>query len=456
MMPLVLLLALGAEPLTLDEVVDGAERALPTLVATRFDVDAAQAEQLAANGAFDPSWKTRGVVTPISGYPQGRVDSYVEAPTPLWGTTFVAGYRYGAGKIQPYYGERETWTGGELRAGAVVPVVRNGPIDRRRASQARAELGLALSQLSVTAQRIELRRLATVRFYEWVAAGERREIARQLLRVAEDRDRQLEARTTVGDAAKIDRQDNLRALMQRRAGLVTAQRSLEQAAFELSLFLRDEKGEPVLPDEARLPRLPVHPTSLPGRSIADVIQLRPDVQRLINQRQQARVELRLAENQLLPAVDFGVFFSQDLGRAPRPETSALGAPELELTLSLDVPILYRAPLGRLGAARAGVSKLDAQIQFAQDRVAVELRDARSAFDAAKERTELAQQEVTVAADLERLERARFELGEGTLLFVNLREQTTAEARQREVDARLDSLRAEASYTAAAADLKDAS
>ncbi len=440
-----------AGPLSLAEVLAATRDSFPALVAARADVDAANGEALSADGAFDPVWRTRAWITPTGGYPQTRVDSLIEVPTPLWGASFFGGYRLGTGKIQSYYGERETWSAGELRAGAVVPLVRNGPIDRRRATQARAALGTSLAGLSVTQQRLELTRLATFRYWEWVAAGQRREVARSLLQLAKDRDGQLSARATAGDVAQFDRQDNVRALVQREGLVVQAQRGVEQAAFELSLYLRDARGEPSIPSDERLPGLPEPSTALGGEADLEAsLGRRPDVLRLLDQQKQAGVELRLQQNLLLPALDVGFAVSKDIGVPGRPELDGLGPAELEINAVLEVPLLYRAPLGRLQSARAALAKLEAQLRLARDRVAVELEDTRSALGAAQQRLTLARREVDVALSLEQGERTRFGLGDSSLLFVNLREQATAEARIREVDALLDGHRAIAALRAALA------
>jgi outer membrane protein, heavy metal efflux system len=444
----VLVLALSAGPLSLGEVLASTRESYPALVAARADVEAADGDQLAAAGAFDPVWRTRAWTTPISGYPQTRVDSVVEVPTPLWGASFFGGYRLGTGKIQSYYGERETWSAGELRVGAVVPIIRNGPIDRRRATEARAALGQSMAGLSVEQQQLELNRLATWRYWDWVAAGRRREIARSLLQLAKDRDVQLSARANAGDVAQFDRQDNARALVQREAFVVQTQRALDQSAFELSLFLRDENGAPVIPPETRLPSLPDPHDAQQDLDPALALTRRPDVKRLIDQKKQAEIELRFANNQLLPSLDVGVALSKDLGVPNRPEAAALGPAELEFNAVLEVPLLYRAPLGRMQSARANLSKLEAQLRLARDRVAMELNDTRSAFTAALDRLGLARQEITVASQLEQGERTRFELGDSSLLFVNLREQATVEAKLREIDALLDGHRAQATLLAA--------
>ena len=80
-----------------------------------------------------------------------------------------------------------------------------------------------------------------------------------------------------------------------------------------------------------------------------------------------------------------------------------------------------------------------------------MRDALSALRAARTRVQVARRELEVARRLEAAERSRFELGEGTLLLVNLREQASTEAALREVDALADFHRAMASYRAATGD-----
>lgn len=435
-------------PLGLEEVLGSAQAHFPAIVAAQADVEAADGERLAAAGAFDPAWRTRFTGVPVSGYPQLRVDSVVEVPTPLWGASLFAGWRLGAGKLQPYYGERETWSAGELRAGAAIPLLRNGPVDRRRTNEARAALGQSLAGLSVEQQRLEVTRAATVRWAEWVAAGRRWEVARALLQLAKDRDQQLGTRAGLGDVARFDRQDNARSLVQREAVVVQARRGVEQAGLELSLFLRDEAGRPVVPAPTRLPSLEDPRPPPASVALEAAVARRPDVRRLEDQRRQAELEETLGKNQLLPALDVGVAVSKDLGAAGRPDAEALGPVELELGATLEVPLLLRAPLGRLKAARAQLAKVDAQLRLERERVRVEVEDARSALQAAQGRLQLARAEVALAQDVEVGERKRFELGEGSLLFVNLREQTTAEARLREVDAALDGHRAWAALEAA--------
>jgi hypothetical protein len=67
---------------------------------------------------------------------------------------------------------------------------------------------------------------------------------------------------------------------------------------------------------------------------------------------------------------------------------------------------------------------------------------------ARERVRLAIEENELALTLEKGERARFAHGDSNLIFVQLREQTTADAATRKIDALLDYWLAEASWEAA--------
>ena len=442
-------------PLTLGEVLSSVESAHPILDAARSDVVAAEADQLAADGAFDPMWRTRASVF-VGGYDYARVDTLLEEPTPLWGTSFFVGYRYGRGKIQDYYQELETLSYGEVRAGIQVPLWRNGPIDRRRATIARADIAYEIAGLGVVSSRIDTVRMATVRYAEWVAAGERLDIAQVLLAIAVARDAQVAARAARGEVPMLERVENERLVLQREAGVVLADRGLIQAALELSLYYRGRDGRPRVPATSRLPNAMPEPRELGAddlrRARAMAEARRPELQRIARMRQQFEVDRDFADNQAAPAIDIMLFASQDIG--PRavgdPSLARAHIPQIEAAVQLEIPLLNRVARGRSAAASAGMARLDAQQEFALDRVHAEVRDALSALDAARRRIGLVRREVEIAVQLEAAERQRFEAGDSTLFVVNLREQATAEARVREVDALLDWQRASAAFRAATA------
>lgn len=440
-----------SDALRLDDVLASVERSFPLLKAAELEKSIVAGDLLSAEGGFDVSWKTRGTVTPIGYYDSVRVESVVEKPTSLWGASTFVGWKLGRGHIPIYDGRQETLEYGEVRAGVNVPLWRNGPIDRRRASLARAELGNDVAGLSVVEQRIQFRRAAAHRYWAWVAAGRRLVIARELLKNVEGRDAGLGTRVDRGDLPRVERTDNARAIEQRKAQVAVSQRGLEQAAIELGLYLRDGEGRPSSPQPARMQRSfpeppPDHATAR-GDDFSLALVQRPEARRFKLQLRQNQIELDWASNQLVPGIDLQLAGSQDLGRplAARPD---LSKPVFDVTILLDIPIQTRFMQGKADAASAMVTRFGHLHDFARDRIEADVSDAHSAIRGARERIEAARREVKLALELENAERTRFEQGDSHLLIVNIREQQTAEAELREVDAFLD-------YHRAAADLKAA-
>jgi outer membrane protein TolC len=299
-------------------------------------------------------------------------------------------------------------------------------------------------------QRVEVARLAAQRYWAWVAAGQRVSIAEQLLRIAVERDEGLAERVAHGDLAPYERSDNARAIEQRKAQVTTAQRGLEQAAIELSLLLRDAAGRPLLPDAAQLPAAlpePVPTGGLLARDLALAKENRVELRRFELQAKSSDIEHTYANNQLRPAFDLQLAGSADLGRS-MPMRPDLSQPVLELSLMIELPLQTRLMRGRAQAAYAQAERARIQQGYAGDVISAEVQDAHSAVRAATERFEASRNEVTLARALEDGERIRFEQGDSQLLIVNMREQQTAEARLREVDALLDYQRALAAMKAA--------
>lgn len=444
----------AAEPLQLDAVLASVEQHFPLIAAAQKDLQGAEAELLSARGAFDPVVRARADGAPLSYYQNGRIDFLLEAPTPFWGSSFFTGYRVAVGKLPDYDGKLDTNQYGELRAGLAVPLARNGPTDRRRANIARAQAGVPMASAAVRQARIEASRTAAYRYWEWVAAGQKLRVLEGLLALAETRDHAMHERVQRGDLARIDRVDNQRSVLGRKGAVVAATRSLQAAAIELSIYLRDERGQPMLVDASRLPQ--ELPAPAEGADELDAarraqdtkaaLKNRPELERLRLSREQFRVERDWAKNQTLPAIDLFASVSQDFG----PGSLTREPTVIEGGLSIDIPTLNRVARGRRQAAEAGMARTDAQARLAADRIAAEVADALSALAAARKRFLVAQEEIRLAKEVEEAERTRLALGDSNILFVNLREQATAEAALREIDARLDSQRAQAAYRAALA------
>jgi len=446
------LLASGASaaPLTLDELVQGVEARYPLVEAARQEQRAAEGEWNVAQGAFEPSLRLRAAGEPVSGYGNLRLDTQFDQPLGPLGANLFGGYRLGLGDFAVYDGKLKTNEAGELRAGASVSLLRNRDTDRRRTTLRRAEAGRDVAAAAYGQQLLDATRAAANRYWDWVAAGARLEVARALLDVARQRDAWLAKRVATGEVPAVDRVDNARAIEQRQQSVISAERSRDQAAIELSLLWRDDEGRPVLVSEDRLPRLEPPPDRPPqplDDILAEALERRPDVARVRASRVQAEAELALATNQTMPGLDAAVAVSQDLGGSPDGDLKR-GKIIVEGSLLLDVPLQARLLTGRETAADAGLARIRAQERLARDRVRADLLDATNAVSAASRRLDSARRELAAAREVEQGERLRYELGESNLIFVNLREQQSAETALREADALLELHKARAALDVA--------
>lgn len=456
--------------LTLSEVLTSVERHYPLVVSSYQEQVKAQGELLSAQGGFDPVLKSTYRATPSGEFENRYFDTLIEQPTPVWGTKAYVGYRNGQGLFGPYDEDLITSQSGQVRAGIEVPILRGGFIDDRRAKIASQQKSLEASTKSVELQKIDSKKQATYRYFEWIAAGQKVQVSRGLLELARTRDEILAHRVQKGDAAKIERTDNQRSVLQREAALIASRRGFEKSSLDLSLFYRDEHGQPMLPLYERLPvqGLPHPDLGSEGEVLAGVqsgIQAEalqeqlqnlpadwtlqhPEVLKFQAQIQQNDVEQRLARNFIYPKLDVSFSVSQNLGAG----NTALGMTEYKAGLKLEFPILFRAGAGRIDAALANGIKLETQLSFAKDRLKTALSDSFQAIAAAKKRIVLTEREVLLSGQVEDAERTKLKHGDSNVLLVNLREQSTADARTRSIEALTDYHRARADLEAVTAGL----
>jgi outer membrane protein TolC len=423
-----------AEELKLSQVIRSIRENHPILMAALEQRRVADAELLAARGAFDPSIKLESSSRATGYYEGSRLGGLIEQPLEFYGSRLFAGYRRSDGRVPIYEGMFETLEGGEFNAGIEVPLLRDGPIDRRRATIQRFAIEGDIADASIDEQLITLMRVGSQTYWQWIAAGERVKIFDGLLKVALERDAQISARVSLGDLPKFDQLDNQRQVLQRQSQLVEAERGLQQSAFELSLFLRDPDGNQIIPTKSSLPgKVRIPPPwskAQEEEQIETAYRNRPELVKLERQRDQLKVERDLQENQMRPRLDLQLIASQDTGSG----SPTLEEGELKAGVKVEIPLRVRTAEGRIQVADAKDRELRRLIEFQRQKIATDVRDALNALLLLRKRYELAKQEVKAAAELEQGERIRFEQGDSNLIFVNVREQTTAEAAAREVDA----------------------
>lgn len=443
---------LAARPLVLRDVILSVHSSYPLLRSAAQERAIAAGRQLSAQGAFDLNASASSIAAPEGYYENYR--SRVVLDQPLFHGGYVyGGYKIGEGNFQPWYKERETNEGGQFSLGLGTPLLKDRAIDKRRSELFQADLARSAVEPAVRAQLLEFVRAASWAYWDWVAAGQALVAQRQLLQNAQDRVEQIEARVAAGDLGRIARINNEQLIAARETKVIETERKLQQSAIKLSLFYRTEQGEPLIPGAEQLPQSfpqQVAPDSdALAADIAVALEASPLLKELDLVSEQYSVELRNAENMMLPKLDALALASKDVG-APTDEKGDKTPFELEAGLYGEIPLQRRQARGKITATQGKLAQLNAKRQFLIDKTVAAVQDAMSAITAAQRRIERAQTNVRLAEQTLDLARLQFEAGDIDLVELNIYEKAVTDAQLLLISAQADFFGALADYRAALA------
>ena len=435
-------------PLSLDEIQAWIDRTHPLLKGAGTDKVAARGKMLKALGAFEPVLVNDTEVerfisstNPAAGtQSKGFNDTLIEARHP-WGFKGTAGIRdviNGPARI-PDLGFNNGFN--QVILGGFFPLLRGLITNPENAELQRSELADPRADVKIAQTRQDLFLAAASQLWDWVAAGKLLDVQRRALKVAEDRAAQVEGRAKAGAIAPLDVVEANQEVQRRREVSIAAQRAVEQEQFKLSMFLW-EQGAPTIPPADRMPDFP-NQVLLPTSETIQAHKLqarqdRPEIKEIDIEAKMNNIDLALAKNNLLPSLD------AEAAPARAPEKFVLGL-GYRFGLELRIPILQRKNRGEVLEAQAQADRLVLVQRFREQQVVVDVDNALSAIERAKERVEVAVQSLRLAKTLEDGERFRFGLGATSVLFVNLRERNTVDSENQVIRAKADYQKALALY-----------
>lgn len=440
--------------LTLADVLAQAEANHPKLRGSEAERRAATAKRISKQGAFDPvpfagSDYLRYNSTSTRGKPQYTTMSDVGVELPFRnGIKVIAGTRLNLGN--PKSPESSTGNTGEWNVSIKAPLRRGFGINEKSAAEQQAFLGEPIATQNFALTRLDVLRQASFAYWDWVAAGQKVTVARDLVTLSETRATQIRRRFEAGDLPEVDAIEASGEVFRRQGALVKAERDQQKAGFKLSLYLWGDnaEGNALPPPELVLPDFPPVVPLAPdvvqaGRERA--VAENPQVQIVRFQQESFRIDERLAENDRQPTLDLVLNPGLDTGGKSIGETMKAG-------ILFSVPLNRREATGRRDEARFKREKLAQEERLLIGQVQTEVDDAANAVELSRLRYEIAVQEVALAERLEQAERRKFELGDGTIFLVNQRERATAEARQRLIDVQTEYQQAIAAFRAASLQL----
>ena len=441
------------EPLTLLDVLKSVLLSYPLLQAVERERGIAAGKLTTAMGAFDTKVNMAGQSLAPGTYENYRSDFGVSQQFMTGGISAFGGFRTGFGDFPTYNLGQKTADAGEWRGGLNIPLVRDREIDRARASRAQAALDVSLAEPMIERSRLDYMKSAARTYWNWMGSGERYAATERLLDLATERDKQLALKVKGGIVANIERVDNQQNIALRNGLIVQADRAMQQASIELSLYHRDDGGRPLLARRSRMRPVPMpaEPTiELYEQSLARASASRPEFQRLSLQREKLLVERKLAVNQTLPGIDGQLTGNQDAGygKSPLSGPNGLDRQVLQASLVFQMPVQRRDAFGKMQTLDSQLTQVNRQLSYAGDQVRAEVQDAFSLLERAYEFHEQSKHRLELARVVALAEREQLRLGRSDVLRVTLREQAKFEAEVNEINARQEYWRAESDLRAA--------
>lgn len=435
-------------PLSLDEIQAWIDRSHPLLKGAGTEKVMARGKMLKALGAFEPhvvndtelerfiSSSDPNASTQTVGFN----DTLVEARHP-WGFKYSAGVREvinGPAKIPDLSINNGN---GQVLLGGSFPLLKGLLMNPDNAELQRSELADPRADVKVAQTRQDLFLAAAIQFWDWVASVKLAEVQRRALGVAEDRFKQVEGRAKAGAVAPLDVVEANQEVQRRREVAIAAQRGVEQEQFKLSMFLW-ERGAPVSPPVERAPEFPSQ-MLIPTPEIIEAHKIqakadRPEIKEIDIEAKLNNIDLALAKNNLLPSLD------AEAAPARAPEKFVLGL-GYRFGVELRIPILQRKSRGEVLEAQGKADRFVLVQKFREQQVVIDVDNALSAIERAKQRVAAAVESLRLAKTLEEGERFRFSLGATSVLFVNLRERNSVDSENQVIRAKADYQKAQALY-----------
>lgn len=444
--------------LSLNDVLESSRQHYPSIRGAIAEQQIAANETMVADGNFDTRISSEGF-SRLSGFYDGTVvTNKITQPLQPFGASVFAQYKIANGDFPIYEDLSFTNSGGQAKVGLLLSLLRDRDIDDERFAIADASLALTEADLALIVQRIDVQQNAAIRYWQWVAAGLRLAIYRDLLDIAVIRDGNVQKQVSRGAMAAINLVENQTIITRRQSLIASAEREFAIAATRLGLFYRDEDGKVQGVEDAQLPSkekisdpAAIYDTT-PSDDPRRLIETRPEILALQTKIQRTLNRVRLRENAIKPKLDVSLEVSDGLGGI------AEGGPSRDTTdtvvgLSFSVPLQRRAARARLAQSRLQLEALNAQRDELSDVLAQEILELdiqrRFALDLAK----LAETEVELLTTLQEAEQKRIQQGDSDFFLVNVREQNVANARINALTAWLQVRLAEVRYQAVTLDFE---
>ena len=426
--------------LYLEKVFTLVENQHPLLNGSRTEKMRAKGRLLKALGAFEPAfvndWELERLVKDGQTESVGFNDTLVQMSHP-WGIRGFAGFRYGIGPVE--VADLAVNTTNQPLLGIALPLLRGFRTNPEHAELKKSRLADRQANLEIDLTRQDLYLGAATQFWNWVASWKFVELRQQALNVATVRYQQLKKRAQAGAVAPFDVTEANQEVQRRLDNLLEARRKFEQEQIKLALFLWKDNnpldltsyspsdfsqtGTVISSDQIELDK-------------QEAIRWRPEPALIDLEAERNDIDLDVAKNNLLPELQ------ADAEPTRKPGEFVLGL-GYRFGVLFSFPFLQQSARGEALQFEGKAQQLKFLQLYRIQQVSLDVDNAYSAMDRAKERITVSNQALRLARQLEKGERKRFKMGATSLIFVNLRERNVVKAGVDAIQAQADFQKAQA-------------
>ncbi|WP_347252187.1 TolC family protein [Legionella sp.] len=420
------------QPLKLTDILEKVDQFYPQVIIAYLEISKAQGDYISALGKFDPNLNINSRSQPFGGYVNTHIDNELVVPTLRNGLKLFGGYRIGRGDWPIYYQNYLTNSGGEYRVGLSFPLLRNRAVDKERTALFTQAETIHLNNQNAASTKIKIYQEAIQAYWRWVEAGFQLKAFKQLLSLAKKRQNAITKQANQGELAKLAIAENLQMMIQREQFVNQGEMMLEQAAINLSIYYRDERGRRLKPKTSQLP-LQVADKRLTVSTIFDKLKGHPELRKMESYYRIIKMKQNLARNDLLPNLDAMAYTSKQYGSGgyPRliPQAALVG-------ISFKFPFCQREAKGRLLSSTSELQQIKTKRKFIYEKLSNQLANLFIAIRMYSQQINLLTRSLRLAKKVEHGEIKKFYAGDSTLFLVNQREQTTTQVRLDLINAKI--------------------
>jgi outer membrane protein TolC len=405
----------------------------PTVIGALENMRASEEAVTGARGAFDSKV--------VSDYKRQTKDLYkttlfrtqLEKPLRIANSKIYAGSEQISnpmGMLSPIYntGNPTAQTGNYSILGLKLSLWKNFLLDPDRAQLKNAKYNAKIARGDKELTELDVGRLSQLAYWEWVTSKKVENVYKELLKNGETRNEFLVTRTSKGDIAQIIVTENEQYIASRKGSLQAASERFIRSEYALSLFYRDQNGEPIFPQSSEeFEDYPSNLSSLLDKidlnsNIDDLMKKRPDLRNLALNLQKTEVDLELAKQDLKPQIDVTTEYFQRTHQNP-----SMPRDYLMVMAQVRIPIERNLGNGNIASARARKIVAESEMNFGQQSYKAEIMALRRALNLRLEQVTQAEIEWKKSKELVESETYKFKTGGGNLFLVNLREEAQASA-----------------------------